>query len=1071
MTAHHKQSKRSLAIFRSVVLATATLLSTGLAHSQTENATLQGSVTDPSGAAIPQAEVRITNVATGVVRTLTSDGSGQFLAVGLLPGSYSIHVEHAGFKSSDINAIVLNVGAHDQIPIHLAVGATAETVTVEGSDIQLLTTSPAVSTVVNREEVANMPLNGRSFQDLMLLTPGAGTINPQSGTAAGHNTQNGASVDQITINGDSGLANSYIVDGVNMNVGSGNNGGFYGSFVGGGGLPVSTILGNTQALVPVDDLQEFRVATSGYQAEYGGSSGGQFVFATQSGTNSFHGTASDYVRNTVFDANDWFNNYYSKPLQPLHQNDFSGALGGPIWIPRLYNGKDKSFFFVNYEGLRANFPSAATVAYAPDAALVAATSGAVHEWLASLPKPNGPEVGDGLAEYITGYNTPSSMNTYNVRIDQVITSKHEFFARASRTRSTMTSYYYGGTMPTQQNTSTYTAGLTSSFTTHVTNQLRANYASNAGIQSGYQTPISGQPTFNAITAGGYPANISNIVMFLGYYPSSGGIYAIDFRGFQENRQFEVNDNVSWLLGKHSLKFGADFRRLNGTLLPESPNTGYLWYSTQSLEANTPDYIYNNSDAAMFPGAHFVGVYAQDDWAVSHRLNLSYGLRWDYFPSQIERHGSNPYALLNQDNLSQLAVGPHATPYSASMADFAPRVGATYLVRNTPGYETQLRGGFGIYYDPVTNVGSPLFGMLGPGESGAATFCPYSYCTNQAQYSFPLPQQYLYTPIQPPVGPFTQTFNAVDPHLKDPYTIQVNAAVQQQFGKNNALTLNYVGAFYRRGIYFLNQYVHPQNPNFNYVDFQTNGPHSTSNYNSGQFVFEHRLSRGLFAYAAYTWSHDIGETQISQFTPYIKADTSGDLRNNFNLATSWTVPYKSDNRLAEALLGQWGLDVRFMARTGFPFSVYGKNVPSPDGSGGQVTPGLNYVSGKPVYLYGSYKGKPIPGGKMLNPAAFTAAPVGVNGTVAPNSLRGFGMNQWNFAVRREFPIHDTLKLQFRADSFNLFNRPNFGSIDTYLPDATFGQTTSTLASSIAPGGMAQYQGGGPRSLQLALKIVF
>ncbi len=1072
MRSHPNAGKHLSSVVCFIVLAAAMLFLNSSAHGQTGNATLQGRVMDASGAVIPDAQVSIKNTETGVARTVTSDMSGQFVVVGLLPGTYSIHVEHAGFKSADLNGITLNVGSSDQIPIHLAVGAANETVTVEGSDVQLLTTSPAVSTVVNQQEVANMPLNGRSFQDLMLLTPGATTINPQNGTAAGHNSQNGSSVQQIQVNGDSGLANSYIVDGVNMNVGAGNNGGFYGGIVGGGGLPVSTILGNTQALVPVDDLQEFRVATNGYQAEYGGSSGGQFIFATRSGTNAFHGTASDYIRNTVFDANDYFNNYYGTPRQPLHQNDFSGAVGGPILIPHLYDGKNKSFFFFDYEGLRANFPLAAYVQYAPDAALVSASSGPVHDWLASLPKPNGQDLGDGLAEYISGYNSPSKMNTYNLRIDQVLSSKHEFFARASKTRSNLTSQYYGGTEDQAQDTRTYTAGLTSSFTSRITNQLRANFATNAGTQLGYQTPVPGQPAFNPITAGGYPANIGNIVMFLGYYPSVGSIFAVDFKGVQENRQFEVNDSVAWVVGKHSLKFGADYRRLNSTLLPESPNTGYLWYSSQSLQANLPDYIYNNSDVAMFPGTTFIGVYGQDEWALTRRLTLSYGLRWDRFPSQTERRGTNPYSLQNQSNLAELAVGRQQTPYQASWADFAPRFGATYLIHDTPGWETQFRVGTGIFYDPVANVGSPLFGMLGPGESGAASFCPYSYCTVQAQYSFPLPQKYLYTPVQAPVPPFTQTFNAVDPNLKDPYTIQLNAAVQQDFGKSNALTLNYVGAFYRRGIYFLNQYVHPYNNNFTYVDFQTNGPHSTSDYNAAQVVFQHQLSRELFAYAAYTWSHDIGETQINNFTPYTRTNASGDLRNNFNLAVSWSLPYKTHNRLANAVVAGWGLDVRFMARTGFPISLYGKNVPAPDGSGGQITPGVNYVSGKPVYLQGMYKGKPIPGGKMLNPAAFTAAPVGVNGTVTPNSLRGFGTNQWNAAIRRDFPIYDTVHLQFRADGFNLFNHPNFGSIDDYLPDATFGQTTSSLANSVAPGSTAaQYQAGGPRNLQLALKLIF
>jgi hypothetical protein len=345
-----------------LALATVVLFTANGAQAQTGNANLRGTVTDPAGAVIPQADVTITNTATGVSRAIATNASGEFSAVGLNPGIYSVRVVHKGFKSAELHGIVLNVGASDSVTVHLAVGTANQTVTVNGDNIPLMTTSPSVSTVVNQQEVQNMPLNGRSFQDLELLVPGTTTINPQLGTSQGHNSENGSSVEQIQVNGASGLSNNYTVDGVSMNIGAGNNGGFYGVVGGGGGgLPVSTILGNTQALVPVDDLQEFRVETSSYGAEYGGSSGAQFIFETRSGTNKFHGTASDYVRNTVFDANDYFNNYYGQPRQPLHQNDFSGAVGGPVWIPHLYNGRNRSFFFFDYEGLRANFPLAATV--------------------------------------------------------------------------------------------------------------------------------------------------------------------------------------------------------------------------------------------------------------------------------------------------------------------------------------------------------------------------------------------------------------------------------------------------------------------------------------------------------------------------------------------------------------------------------------------------------------------------------------------------------------------------------------------------------------------------------------
>ncbi len=1032
-----------------------------------DTATLQGTVTDPQGAVIPQAQITITNTATGVVRTTTANETGDFSAVGLVPGTYSVRVEHQGFKVADLKGIVLSVGARESLPIRLAVGTSNETVTVEGGDIELLTTSPSVSTVVNQDEVANMPLNGRSFTDLMLMVPGVTTVSPQLGEDVGQSSKENG-VTQIQVNADTGYSNSYTIDGVSANIGAGNNGGFLG--VGGsGGLPAQTILGTTQSLVPVDDLQEFRVETNGYAAEYGGYSGGQFVFVTRSGTNQFHGSASDYLRNTVFDANDWFNNYYSEPRQPLHQNDFSGAFGGPVWIPRIYDGRKKTFFFANYEGLRANLPIAAYQQYTPDAALVAATTGVIHAFLASLPKPTpgGQDYGDGLASYVTGYPSPNSLNTYNVRVDQVLSDKEVLFARFSNTQSSLVGHYYGGAEPLEQNTRTYTVGLTSSFTTHITNQLRANFSTNTGKQAGYQTQQPGQPSFDAITANGYPASIPEVYASLGYYPSVGSIWAVDYRGINAARQFDLPDNITFAIGNHQVKAGMDFRRLTSTALPESPLEGAEWYSSATLIANVSDYIFNYSYAPTFPSILNFAVYAEDEWHASRRLTLSYGLRWDLTPPPTERRGGMPYTLLNQDNLSALALGSPSKPYNTYYFDFAPRMGATYLLRSKPGFETQIRGGAGVFYDAASNQGNTLLGLNSPGFSSAESLCPYSYCNVVGDFGLPLPQQYLYVPIQyPPAPPFTGTYYAISPHFTNPYTIQTNVAIQQDLGKNNALTIDYIGAFYRKGIEYRDYYVTPENPNFQFVEFEANGLRTA--YNAGQAIFQHRISSGLFAYAGYTWSHALTQNQINLFSPYEKGNSGSDLRNNFNAFVTWEIPNHLTAPVADAILSHWGMDVRFMARGGFPIILYGQSVSDATAGGENESPGLNYVPGKAIYLYSNQ----IPGGKQLNPAAFTPAPIGQDGSVPLNHFRGFGLSQWNLAIRRDFPIYENLHLQFRAESFNLFNHPAFGYIDSTLSDVTFGQAENTLAGALTTGNTGgEFQSGGPRNLQFALKLLF
>jgi hypothetical protein len=1040
-----------------------------MAMAQTENATLQGTVTDPSNAVIPHAQVTITNTATGVARTVTTNGSGEFTEVGLIPGTYSVRVQHMGFKSSQVNGVVLSVGGHEELPIHLTVGTATQTVTVNGSAIPLLTTSPAVSTVVNQQEVANMPLNGRSFQDLMLMVPGVTTMNPQ--TASSLSNHNGVSL--IQVNGDDGYSNAFTVDGVSANFGSDNNGGFAG-IGGSGGLPASTILGTTQALVPVDDLQEFRVETNSYAAEYGGYSGGQFVFVTRSGSNQFHGSASDYYRDTIFDANDYFNNYYHTPRQPLLQNDFSGTLGGPIRIPHLYDGKDKTFFFLNYEGLRSNLPGASYLQYVPTAAARAAATGAMAAFLNSFPTSNvanAPDLGDGLTTYIAGYPSLNNLNTYNLRIDEEISKNEELFLRASNTNSTATSYFLAQIEHLKQNTRMYTAGLTSSFGPRLTNQLRANFSLSAGPQSGGDYIQPGAHSFNMITGGGYPANIPNIYIGVFYYPSVGSLYSQAYRGVNETRQVDLPGSLTWIVGKHQYKFGVDYRILNSTQLPESPLVGYEYYSEATLLANTSDYIYNYSYGSFYPGIWDFASYAEDQWQVSHRLSLSYGLRWDLMPPPTVRRGNTPYTLVNQDNLSALALGSPSAPYDTYKGDFAPRLGITYLARTTPGFETQIRGGAGVFYDSAANEGNAQIGFYSPGFSDGNSFCPYSYCNIVGTYSYPLPLQYRYTPIQyPPQPPFSSLYYAISPHFANPYTIQANVAVQQDIGANNAVTFDYVGALYRKGVEFRDVYVYPYNHNFQFVDFETNGLRSA--YNSGQFIFQHRVNKGLYAYAAYTWAHDVTQNQLNSFTPYQKGNSGSDLRNNFNAVLTWDIPYRSNQRILNGILDHWGTDVRFMARTGFPITLYGAKSSGPASDGQSIEPGLNFVPNQPLYLHGSHNGVQIPSGRQLNPAAFASAPLGVNGTVPQNYFRGYGMSQWNVALRRDFPIYDRTHLQFRAEAFNLFNRADFGAIDDYLPDLTFGQATNSLAAALTPGASSsEYQSGGPRELQMALKVLF
>src|SRR5438477_5262744 len=335
---------------------------------QTELAGVYGRVTDPSGAVIVDAEIETRNVETNFSTIVKTNRDGLYTILSLHPGHYLISVRKAGFKSVTVTQLDLNIQDNVVRNFALQVGSISETVTITSDQFHMNTTDATVGTVVDQSYVKNMPLNGRSFQDLILLTPGIVTQSSQSGATATSAPALGVT-GEFSVNGQRPESNDSVVDGA-----SGKRGAAWGaSMINGGGpsgsVPAATALGTTQALVSVDDLQEFRVQSSTYSAEYGRNPGAQLAFETKSGANQWHGTASDYLRNDYFGANDWFNDYLNVKQSALRQNDFGGTLGGPVTIPGLYNGKVKTFFFVSYEGLRLIAPQPAAIFGVPNLCL------------------------------------------------------------------------------------------------------------------------------------------------------------------------------------------------------------------------------------------------------------------------------------------------------------------------------------------------------------------------------------------------------------------------------------------------------------------------------------------------------------------------------------------------------------------------------------------------------------------------------------------------------------------------------------------------------------------------------
>jgi hypothetical protein len=408
----------------------------------------------------------------------------------------------------------------------------------------------------------------------------------------------------------------------------------------------------------------------------------------------------------------------------------------------------------------------------------------------------------------------------------------------------------------------------------------------------------------------------------------------------------------------------------------------------------------------------------------------------------------------------------------------------YVLRAAPRYETVVRGGGGLFYDTGQQTGS--FSFQGPGFSSGLKIHPF--------VPFPLPLAQANPPIEnPPVAPYNTVY-AFPSHLQLPYTFEWNGTVEQALGESQALTISYVGSHAAR-LLKISEISGTAVGNPNASNFVVQGTGLTSDYEALQLQFRRRLSQGLTALASYTYSHCIDYGSQNYFVGYQRGNCDFDVRHNFSGAFSYDLPSVKQGGFLGAVLNHWGLDDRFTARTGFPVLLQG--VPTVDPATGNTNfSGLELVPGQPIYISGAQcaavynNGLGCPGGRAINPAAFVL-PAGCTATGCPpgtalgnaprNFTRGFGAWQMDFAVRREFPIHERLRLQFRAEAFNVFNHPNFGTINfTYCsPDptspnfsagCTFGQATGTLASTL--GVLSPlYQMGGPRSMQFALKLIF
>ena len=374
-----------------------------------QTAELSGVVRDPSQAAVSGVTIRLINSATATVRTSLSNNEGVYSFPFLLPGAYTAKVEARGFRTIRRTGIDLAVGQTGRIDFTLELATLGESVTVSSEASRVQSDSATVSTVVNRQFIENLPLNGRSFQSLIALTPGVVMAKATFGEQG-----------QFSVNGQRANANYFTIDGASANIGV--SAGLTLVQSASGSLPGLGATGGTNTLVSVAALEEFRVQTSSYAPEYGRTPGAQITILTRSGTNKVHGALFDYFRNDALDANDWFANANSLAKPAVRQNDFGAVLGGPVFLPKVYNGRDRTFFFFSYEGLRLRQPQVESTDV-PSLEVRMITPDNLQPYLNSFPLPNRPATRYGFAPFIASYTAIATLNATSLRMDHSIGSR------------------------------------------------------------------------------------------------------------------------------------------------------------------------------------------------------------------------------------------------------------------------------------------------------------------------------------------------------------------------------------------------------------------------------------------------------------------------------------------------------------------------------------------------------------------------------------------------------------------------------------------------------------------------
>jgi len=1071
-------------VFTAIVL----LATVPAAYGQAITGRIVGTVQDPNQGAVPNAKVTITNQSTGISSEFQTDSQGNYIAPSLPSGVYKVTVVASGFRQAVAGNIGVNVAQTTRLDVTLEVGNVQETVNVTGGAPLVQSTTSDLGEIVEKLQIQTLPLNGRIFSQLIQLVPGAVPAGfgaaPEAASTAGARSATSASVNGLPWSG-----TIYYMDGVENK---------------------ETLNAFVSMSPPIEAIEEFKVQTNSASAEYGAFGGGVVNLTLRSGTNEYHGAVFEYLRNEALNAKDFF----AISKNPFKTHQFGGVFGGPLI-------KNKAFFFGDYQGLRlrggrpftASVPTPAmregrflvsegfaNPIYDPASnadpaqrtqfannVIPANRFDAVSVKALSLyPLPNRSGVVNNYGENIS---QTQDVNQIDIRGDYQFSKLGRLFVRESyqkralRSRLPNAPFLAFGEINSDSRDHNAVIGHSYSFSPTLLNEFRFGFNRFNTLHNGSDSNVDKNNELG-IRNGNLAA-----------FPETRGVANFGITGLtgtgspgftnaiRLSNTYQLTENVTWVKNAHTIKFGADLKRIESTLTnPEQNPRGFFNFNTNftsragsggaafaSFLLGAPDNygrgIVNTRPAVrMF----FAGLYAQDDWRVNRKLTLNLGLRYDLFTHPRERHNrqtnidltTGKIVFANDDNR-----GPNIDNYTKN---FGPRIGFAYSPDEG---KTAVRGSFGMGYFP-DNFGAtggtlernyPFFQTFIINAS--SQFAPAARLSVDGLPGF-VPQPIAPT-IDPPAG--IQLF-FIPKNFRQDTVAMWQLSVQRQLHASGVVEIAYVG---NHGYHiFRNRPINvPTSPGAGAIDprrpyatifprtqnITERGSDGSSSYNGLQVKYSKRLSAGLQALVSYTWSKTIDNTAI--VWPYddtlnrgVGTGKAPDVPHVFAASYLYELPlgkgrkFLSDiPRALDFVIGGWQVNGITNVRSGTPLVVT------------VATSQLNTTTGNYANITCSDVGRPKTVEQWFDRSCFAAPAQFVFGNGGKSHTRGPGVVNFDLSLFKKFSIDEKRAIEFRSEFFNAFNNPHFANPNTSLGNANFGRISGTVLT--------------PREIQLGLKLTF